>query len=66
MDDRTREAFATPWDQCTPEQRALREAWLPRREDPQPAYEAELIRRLQAGLPLSREDRRRAKRYLKR
>lgn len=63
MDKATREAFATFWDNCTPEQKSLREAWLPRREgDAQAEYDAMLVHRLSVGLPLSKDAGRRARR----
>ncbi len=61
-----RAAFNTPWDDCTPEQRALREAWLPRREgDARAEYDAELVRRFKAGEPLTQDGARRARRLLR-
>lgn len=66
MDQATRRAFKTPWELCTPEQRALREAHLPRREgDAQAEYDAMLVERLLTGQPLTKDARRRARRLLK-
>jgi hypothetical protein len=66
MDAATRQAFQTLWEDCTPEQHALRETWLPRREgDAAAEYDAELLRRHLAGLPLSIEAKRKA-RFLER
>jgi hypothetical protein len=66
MDQATREAFQTPWELCTPDQRALREKHLPRRTgDAQAEYNAETIRRYLAGESLSVDGRRKARKLLK-
>lgn len=62
----TYEAFQTPWDECTPEQRALREAWLPTRQgDARAEYHAELVRRFKAGEPLTLDAKRTARRLIR-
>lgn len=62
----TYEAFQTAWEDCNAEQRALREAWLPRRDgDARAEYDAELVRRFRAGLPLSKDAKTRARRIIK-
>ena len=67
MDNLTRQAFNTPWDLCTPEQKALREKHLPSRnyKADQDARAAELIRRYVVGEWLSRDDKREARRLIK-
>lgn len=63
MDKATCEAFRTPWELCSPEQRALREKHLPRK--PEFDYETALVERYAQGLPLSKHDAKRVRQIIR-
>jgi len=64
MNEATTIAFSTPWELCTAEQRALREAHLPTLA-PIEDRDDYLVNRFKAGLPMSIYDKRQARRIMR-